>query len=363
MKEIDELAKFTLQRGYNGTTLDSLTYVYSPQLNDSAKFVQINLGSIDDLITMAAPHSVVYVSRDDSDYFVGCALYPFSESCPVARAYIFKFRPEYLKSVCARFEASRLNIHEVPTQEYFDNLISAEDAGARIVAWKKSHTTTRDRAVEAMAVGRHNNTFVKQTEYLRSDTCLFCSKAVSRLMNTNVGVDDRASALMFGLCEEHASEAMSEGFILEYLAKKMGTKTPWDMKEIDPKTDSYYLKECKRLLLEVLGCSLEKEDSKNRELTGLRQSGFRVIVRIQSVHKRGYAYLILDPNGKNVERIDDKPDHLDLPFQFDHRHTGLPKNNKSATPSFTFGHVMADVKAILDIIERAESAYSLMVGK
>lgn len=357
MNEIDKLAAFSLGKGYDCNALDSLICTYSPQLNDLARFVTVNLSTLMHLIIMAKPKGTVYVEREDEKCFVAFAIYPYSDACPVARVYILRFLPEQLPSMCGSFQNEGLAVVPVKNELEFERLISAENASVRIREWKAAHTTPRDKAAEELAAGRHKYTFVEKTHYLRSETCLLCEKPVSRLMNSNIGSGGKATSLMFGLCEEHAGESLDKGFILEYLAKKVGADVPWEMKEIDPKTDENYFDETVQLIKNTLCCEQIKEDRINREVSGIRPSGFKVVLRIQSNRKRGYAYVILDPRGKNVERIDDAPDHLDLNFQFDHRHTGLPKENKSAVPSFTFGYSMADVNAILAIIEKAEAAY------
>jgi len=61
-----------------------------------------------------------------------------------------------------------------------------------------------------------------------------------------------------------------------------------------------------------------------------------------------------------VSRIYEAPDHPDVDFGPDHRHTGLPKNNKKAVPSFTTGHIRLDLPAILAEISRIEN--SLLKG-
>lgn len=356
--EVEELAEFALNRKCDGLSVDAMVCACSPQLVDTATCINVKLSSLQNVVEMSKPAATVYAVREDQNSYVAFAFYPHSDSCPVSRTYYFYVPYEQLRAACQIFLWNRLEIKSIASPAEFEALIEGKGAASRILAWKDTHTTSRHKLVEELAQGRCENTFIGQTIYLSSETCLVCKRLAVRLMSSNIGGGDDGISLMFGLCDEHANEAFSEGFILDFLTKKFGLQMPWSIKQIDPKTDEAYFKDAINIVTGLLGCTLDKSPNKEaREITGLRPSGFKVIIRIQSDKKRGYAYMVLDPKGNNVERIDDAPDHPDLRFQSDHRHIALPLENKSAEPSFTFGHPIFDTKAILAIIERAENVY------
>jgi hypothetical protein len=100
-----------------------------------------------------------------------------------------------------------------------------------------------------------------------------------------------------------------------------------------------------------LECDIEKVDEKT--ITAVRRTGFRIILRQDALDD--YAYMIQDPNGKPISRIDSANHHA-VEYGPDHVHRNLSKSKKNQVDSsFTYGFVLADLKAIKTLVEEAES--------
>lgn len=360
-----ELVETYLRHGCDGNAVDTAVCALSPNLTDTATKIQVPLTSLADLVTMAKPLQKAYFGAQGGNSFVVFALYPHSDPCPVSRVYYVEAAADTFMIVKSSLSAHQIQLVPLADKAELERLADCQGAPQRIRAWKDKHDTPQHKAVERLAKGRHKNTFVGETIYLRSSRCLLCKELGVRLMMSTIGSEMNGKTLMFPMCEEHCNEAQKDSkSVLDYLASKFGARLhlSWsDFRVIDPETDDEYFDDAIRLMTDVFGCSLVKEPNhKTREITGLRPSGFKVIVRIQSQVKHGYAYMVLRPDGVHVQRIDDAKDHPDLDIRWDHRHIGLPKENKSTEPSFTFGYAIADAKAILALIEEAERNLAML---
>jgi len=148
------------------------------------------------------------------------------------------------------------------------------------------------------------------------------------------------------LCEKHKNEAEST-FLLEFLAKHFQASIPFSIREMNS-ADVYRLLEKS---LTTLGCKELKRDKEKIQVTGVRPSGVVVILRCEAhTEKRTYAYMINTPGNKNLQRIDNAADHPEQVIRWDHQHLGLPKDNKTVSPSFTTGLATLDLPIIQEKI-------------
>ena len=139
------------------------------------------------------------------------------------------------------------------------------------------------------------------------------------------------SGLIIGLrlCKQHEDEARDHASLIEYIAKRMGVPAPFfsNMKLVKH-TDETLAMSCLAVQSE-LECDIEKVEENT--ITAVRRSGFRIILR-QDAHAVEYG-----------------PDHV-------HRNLSKSKKNQ-VEASFTYGFVLADLKAIKTLVEEAESRW------
>lgn len=289
-----------------------------------------------------------------------CCYYDINDACPVPRVYhftpsgtIFNFA-----SIAAKLEKIGFKSKNILSEHNFLSKVKAQSAAERIKSYKEARQKSPHFATaKELAEGRRKNTFVTQTSLWRTDGCLLCGASDVTLITTTWGAQTGKSA-QFILCKQCATEAFQADSVLNYLAARSGSPSRLPLQPLNLSTDMAYFSEAIQLVDQDLDCDIKKIKEIEREITGTRRrSGFIVIIRIHSTKKRGYSYMVNLPNGTQVARIDDAPDHPDVNYFPDHRHTGLPKENRSAEPSFSTGHARIDLPGIKLEIERIEEQY------
>lgn len=353
--DLNDFLRFSFQNGLHGKSIDQLVKALSPNLSATATKVNVRLDSQVEFGKMI---------KDADDTFIAleaeiplCALYLPDQNCPVSRIYYIlpKDHNELLEFL-EYLNGSGFQANQLLDQASFNKKIQAEDAAIRIDNYMKEHTDPMQRKAMELAQGRSQNTIVGQTEYFQTDGCFICREKVVQLISATIATDT-AQSMQFLLCDKHSKEALSSDSVLNYIARNVGLKPPIDVAPLDLKTNKEYFQEAEALIKDNLGCDIEKVSHSDRTITAVRrESGLRVIIRLHSEQKPGYAYMLNLPEGPQVSRIDEAPDHPDVDFFPDHRHTTLPKNNKYAVPSFTTGHIRLDLPAIIEEIVRIESS-------
>ncbi|MCA8412841.1 MAG: hypothetical protein QJR04_25985 [Burkholderia multivorans] len=358
MIDFDDYFQFGLSYKLGGRHLDKWVTVYSPQINDNARFLRLRLETVEQLQSMIDESDDTFVLVDNPPVF--CCCYDINETCPVPR--IYHFTPggslAEFASVASRLERHGFRSKNMLGEHKFLERVGAQSAAERIRSYKEAYQKSRHLATaRALAEGRRQNTFVTQTALWRTDGCLLCGNEDVMLITTTWGTQTGESTQLL-LCQPHAKEAFQAGSVLNYLAAWCGSPNRLALQPLDLSTDKAYLSETIELVDQELDCKVEKVKEIEREVTGIRRiSGFTVILRIHSTVKRGYSYMVNLPDGSQVARIDDAPDHHDVNFFPDHRHTGLPVENRSAVPSFSTGHARIDLPGIKAEIERIEEKY------
>ena len=92
-------------------------------------------------------------------------------------------------------------------------------------------------------------------------------------------------------------------------------------------------------------------DHVQSQLTGIRESGIKIIFRLEGTSN--YAYMIFDSKGKQLGRFDSSDHHPELSFYPDHFHYALPDSSKVRS-SFLTGIPVLDAAAIRAYIEGIE---------
>lgn len=307
--------------------------------------------------TVDATHKLLHMMKaaDSAHIYVDggvChfnALYSVTDRFPAARIYFIK--SPYLDEIAkigVFLEEHGIKLPIVRSSE-FEKMIDAQGYPVRYKAWLESWQARSSR-FKGLVDGRVKNTVVEKGIWLSTDGCLICGSDQSYLSTATL-VDGSGVIIGMRLCGEHVDEASEHKTLINFVAEKMGVPAPFlsDMRLIrDP--DS--LREMSHSALkQELHCEIEKVQGNT--ITAIRPSGFRVILRQDAVDN--YAYVVQDPNRKEVSRID-SADHHDVDYGPAHLHRDLSKSKKNQVePSFTYGLAMMDVKGIRALLERAEA--------
>lgn len=353
----EEMVLNIFKTGLTGRGIDMQFKSLSPNLVVSATAMNIELGDPVELKKMINDANDTFIILDQDPPL--CALYLPDEYCPVSRLYFVrpKSHEEFYKYL-EYLNGSGFRAWQHIDKDALIDKIMAKGATERIENYKKRNYNPIHEKAQKLGQGRNENTIVEQTEYFQTDGCLICGNKPVRLMSSTIASYTAQSILLL-LCEEHSNEALADDSILNYIARSVGIQPPIAVTPIDLKNDENYLLEAEEIIKNDMECCIEKISMEDRTITATRKkSGLRVIIRLQSNIKSGYSYMLNVPDGSQVSRIDEAPDHPDLDFYPDHRHTGLPNNNRKAVPSFTTGHIRLDLPAILAEVLRIEGNLS-----
>ncbi len=307
--------------------------------------------------SVESPHKLLHMMKaaDSAHMYVDggvChfnALYSVTDRFPAARIYFIK--SPYLHEIAkigVFLEKHGMKLPIVRPSE-LEELIDKHGYSRRYKAWHEGWQARSSR-FKGLVDGRVQNTLVEKGIWLSTDGCLICGSGHSYLSTATL-VDGSGVIIGMRLCGDHVDEANEHKTLINFVAEKMGVPAPFlsAMKLVrDP--DTMREMSCSALRQE-LHCEIEKVQGNT--ITALRPSGFRVILRQDAVDN--YAYVIQDPNRKEVSRID-SADHHNVDYGPAHVHRDLRKSKKNQVePSFTYGFAMMDVKGIRALLERAEA--------
>ncbi|CAN7287032.1 toxin-antitoxin system TumE family protein [Caballeronia sp. LjRoot31] len=278
------------------------------------------------------------------------AVYFMTDGFPAIRIYFMKtpYLPEIAK-IGVFLERNGFKLPLLCASE-LAQMVDERGYAARYQAWHE-RWRARSKQFKGLVDGRVQNTVVEQGIWLATDGCLICGADYGYLSTaTLVG----ATGMMIGLrlCEEHIDEARDHATLVDYVAVKMSLPTPFlsGMRLIKNPGDMLEMS-CAALREELL-CDIERIDN---TITAIRPSGFRVILRQDALDN--YAYVIQNPNGKMISRID-SADHHKVDYGPAHVHRDLSKSKKNQVkPSFTYGFAVMDIKGIRSLLQQAESLW------
>ncbi|GGZ07977.1 DUF6516 family protein [Pseudoduganella plicata] len=349
---LNELIQVCIAHNLDGYNIDLGVKSFAVNLlKPEMPVISIQLRSLDELLRMMkkADSTHIYIARG---VFYLNALYSVTNSFPAARIYYLKTQD--LMAVAAI--GSFLEEHSVRLPPVNDaqlsQLIDDQCYPERYAKW---HTQweANSRTFKGLLDGRIQNTSVEQGIWLSSNgRCMFCESKTDR-MSTATIMAEKGVLVGFQLCGEHETEAMNHPTLFNYICSKTGIPAPFFARATVVLHGKYALTITRHALLKDLDC--ENEKVSGATITAKRKSGFRVIVRQDALHD--YAYIIQDPRRRPVSRID-SANHHHVAYGPDHVHRDLRKANKNKVePSFTYGFVAADLKAIKKLIENAETQW------
>jgi len=341
-------------RGFDET--EALVAAYSPQLRAGGRCViYIPLKSMQALLRWV-PSEAQWVSVTEGSETLLGVLIPADPDRPAARFYF------------ALVDRGGLEVLQPHLPHYAEAVgfasleAMADSAGfeGRVRAYAQANGSPQVELLEALLKGRAGATAASEAHILDTGgRCLVCGEAAAPgFVTTTVGTAAGASSLSFALCAAHEGEAASM-FLFDFLAGKFGVELPLQIAEMASE-DVYLQIEAS---LRALACRDLKRDDTKIQVTGLRESGLRVILRCEGhTGKRSYAYMVTTPDKVNLRRVDNARDHPEQQFRWDHVHLGLPAENRTVGPSFTFGLASLDLPTLRAEIERAEAVWLARQG-
>ena len=311
----------------------------------------VEMRSLDDLMRMLKSADDTHILVDGGVFHVN-ALYKVTERFPAARLYFVKTRDMMaVASIGVRAQKQGIGLPPIKG-ERFSQLIAEEGYADRYGRWKE-RWQANSKTFRSLLDGRIENTAVEHGIWLSSDGgCLMCGDTTDR-MSTGTVIGKSGVMIGLQLCEKHEAEAQNHSNLIGYVAERMGVPPPFltDAKFVQHGQQTIQMT-CDAIQAE-LACRVEKVDGQT--ITAVRQSGFRVILRQDSLHD--YAYNIQNPHGKPVSRIDSANHHA-VDYGPAHVHRNLSRSKKNQVePSFTYGFAVADLKAIRQLLEDAESQW------
>jgi hypothetical protein len=288
--------------------------------------------------------------------FYFSADYRFFDRCPFAR--IYSYALEDLFEIAELDYRLRQYGYEIPTiaQRQFEAVIDIQGHATRVDTYRQNLENER-RTFTTLFEGRREAQIISEGVWFNSTSSMTCG-VEAEVMGTSssygfpVIAGEEGMMMGFPFCTKCADEASTRSSFLAFIAEKLNFHNPHYSQKYEKRLSQEDLFKIGMYTLEYdLKCTLQKVDHAQSQLTGIRESGIKVIFRLEGTSN--YAYMIFDSNGKQVGRFDSADHHSELPFPPDHFHYGLP-NSCKVKSSFLTGIPIVDAAAIRVYIEDIE---------
>lgn len=347
-----EMVQICLQENLNGEKTDKCIISMAGNiLKEENPFISIRLDNKAYLLEMMkkADHTLIFI--ENSIFYIS-AIYNYTPTFPASRIYFI--RTDNLMNVASLgtyFNSQSIELPPIDGQA-LSKIINDNEYSERYKKWKEFRDKN-DKIFHDLLDGRLNNTRVEQGIWLSSNNnCVICNKHTNRMSTATVLGKD---GIMLGmqLCEEHEDEAKNRSNLINFLAEKCGIPPLFTQdSEILNHNEINLIMAIETLKVD-LECEIEKIDLSKYTVTAKRESGYKIIVRQESLDN--YAYMIIDSRGKEVSRID-SANHHNINYGPAHIHHDLHKSKKNIVEtSFTYGSTILDIKSIKKLIEKAEN--------
>lgn len=355
--KISELMQVCFSNGLDGKKTDKCVQAVAINLlKEELPVTPIEIKSLEDLLRMVKGADSPHMFIDGGTAHFN-ALYSVTKNYPAPRIYFMRARLlDDIAKIGMYLEKHGIKLPLVNSVK-FSQLIEEREYLGRYQSWH-DRWKTKTHSFKGLLDGRIENTAIDKGMWLESGGCLICGEETN-LMSTASVIGSTGLMIGFKLCQRHTDEARDDATLLEYVAKKSGIPPPFFTNVKIVRHTDETLAMSIEAVKETLECDIEKVEDKT--ITAVRRSGFRIILRQDSV--TDYAYNIQDPNGTPISRIDSADHHL-VPYGPGHIHRDLKKSKKKrksknvqVESSFTYGFAMADLKVIKRLVEEAEARW------
>lgn len=334
-----------MQTGATGHEVDLVVQTFAPNVAGSLPFIPIELPNYHQLEVMLRHAKNTHIYCENSIFHFN-AYYEFTDNCPFSRIY-FVNETDLFKaaSYFFYFESKNIKLPFISDSE-LSKMLDKKNIQKRVAKYKIT-TEEKVKDFKRLHEGRQKNTTVDKAIYLQSDTCLACRKNTAVCFNTSTFGYNSGTMLGINLCETCLIEASNANSLIEFITSKLNIKSPIKTSAI---SKDEILKFGIDILKEKLICTEIQINKEKSTITGWRNSGTKIILRLTSVYD--YAYMIFDCNNKQIGRFD-SANHHKVDFGPSHFHYDLPNNNK-VEPSYMTGLPLFDITGIMNLIVSQE---------
>lgn len=218
-------------------------------------------------------------------------------------------------------------------------------------------------AIDKVVEGRRRNTAVDNVYVLSSPEgdCLMCGDKAFGFAMTTFGSEEAAAMIAAHLCEKHHALAREQSSVFKFIVTFLGVDMPFDLEVRDQSLTEPIIELMMDIVRGKTGAKVDppEYDACKQEYDVKIQfsSGFVMHLRLRSLCN--YGYILLDPNNKQLKRVDTAPHHLEkLVYGPAHLHLEPDVCNANVTDSFTYGVPIFDLKLILRLVGEAEQDWA-----
>ncbi|WP_127556657.1 DUF6516 family protein [Saccharospirillum alexandrii] len=269
----------------------------------------------------------------------GWAVYLPTQDCGYTR--IYRFKPNKHQDIYRDFPWDVGEWRKIKNESVLMSILDCTEYTTAFTNWKK-HILEVNKIPSELAEGRISNTSVEKVMIItKGNGCAVCGKKSEHHASTTMSSFTTAM-LSISLCEEHKREAEGHPCVLDFFASLFLLKL--DLPELI-KLD-YIPDELVGLFTELIASHLEAETTTKNKMNDrwnikiFLKDGWYWILRLKKLSN--YAYLLYDPSGNQIHRIDSANHHPHVPFGPSHQHFNLETEQEAIRPSFTYGAPILD---------------------
>lgn len=354
-----EILEICFKQNLNGAQIDKcITSIAGNSLSIEIPLVPIQINNPQELLIMMKNADQVHILVDGGVFHFN-AIYNFNSKFPASRVYYAKAKElTTVARLQAYLQKNEINLLPI-TDKLFGESIEAQNYSMRFNEWEIDRKN-KNLIFTQLLDGRLKNTAVEKGIWLSTNNhCLICNTETNTMSTTTI-VSKTGLIIGMQLCNRHALEAQERKNLINFLAENYGIPPIFVADAEITNHNRAALVMTANMLKEELNCKLEKICTEKYTITAKRESGCTIILRQTALNN--YAYIIKDPSGKDIARIDSANDH-EVAYGPDHLHINLSKsksikkNKMSVESSFTYGYAPLDINIIKEMVIYAEQNY------
>lgn len=352
------MLEICFKQNLNGAQIDKcITTIAGNSLSIEIPLVPVQINNHQELLIMMKNADQAHILVDGGVFHFN-AIYNFNSKFPASRVYYAKAKElTTVARLQAYLQKNEINLLPI-TDNLFGERIGAQNYPTRFNDWKINREN-KDLIFTQLLGGRLKNTAIEKGIWLSTNNrCLICNTETNTMSTTTI-VSKTGLIIGMQLCTKHELEAQERKNLINFLAENYGIPPIFVADAEITNHNRAALVMTANMLKEELNCKLEKICTEEYTITAKRKSGCTIILRQTALNN--YAYMIKDPSGKDISRID-SANHHEVAYGPDHLHRNLSKskskNKMIVESSFTYGYAPLDIKIIKEMIISAEQNYT-----
>jgi len=348
-----------INNGLTGDEIDLMcTFFLVDRLKDDLPFSNVLLNNYEHFKYMTKFANDVHVLASGNEFFF-IAFYNDKENFPVARSYYYK--------VSSIFDANDIykdlnldNPLKMEEKTYRDHLneygiflLKEGDYKTRIKKFLDKYES-KHKHFKDFFNGRQKNTNTDSCIRIDTENCIFCKEEKKFTVSTTIFAD-KGIFFNYDVCKTCFNDMKNNDISpINYFSKKF---TGIDFCSFSKISRKEVLSITRDFLKDELNCEIIRNNKKDKLRGKRKETGFIITFRLTA--ELDYAYVINNPEKKEVAKIDSRDHHPELKYGPDHLHDSSSKKkyNKEVKDSFTTGTPFIDKKAIINILIQKEKEY------